>query len=251
MAQALPYSASMAHASSLYPVFHVAIIPDGNGRWALARGRPRRAGHEAGAENIRRIVDAAADLGVGTLTLFAFSGDNWERPRNEVESVLALVRQFLLEQASHWVARGIRLRVIGRRDRLPALLRSVIESIEEATSEGRGMQLRIALDYSSREQILRAATRFYTTLEISQEAFGRMLARVSHAGEGTPDVDLVIRTGGEQRLSDFLLWECAYAEMIFSKKMWPDFTAADLEAALREYETRTRRFGRVPEQKAG
>ncbi len=230
---------------------HVAIIPDGNGRWAVQRGRPRRAGHRAGAEAIRRVVDAAADLGVGYLTLFAFSSDNWERPAGEVEALFGLVRHFLLEQAPHWVARGIRLRVIGRRDRLPAAMRAAIASAEAATATGRGMQLRIAVDYSAREEILRTATRFYTTLEISQEAFGQMLARVSHAGENFPDVDLLIRTGGEQRLSDFLLWECAYAEMIFSKKMWPDFGKADLEGAIREYHTRPRRFGRLPEEKAG
>jgi undecaprenyl diphosphate synthase len=241
----------MSFASSPSAPLHVAIIPDGNGRWALQRGRPRRAGHQAGAENVRRIVDAAANLGVGTLTLFAFSGDNWERPPGEVDALFGVVRQVMLDQASHWVTRGIRLRVVGRRDRLPSLLRAVIQSVEEATAEGVTMQLRIALDYSSREQILRAATRFYTTLEISQEAFGRMLGRVSHAGEDVPDVDLLIRAGGEQRLSDFLLWECAYAEMVFSKKMWPDFGAADLEAAIREYHMRARRFGRVPEEKAG
>jgi len=230
---------------------HVAIIPDGNGRWAVQRGRPRRAGHRAGADAIRRVVDAAAELGVGSLTLFAFSSDNWERPPGEVDALFTLVRQFLLDQASHWVTRGIRLRVIGRRDRLPAILRAVIASVEEATAAGEGMQLRIAVDYSAREEILRAATRFYTTLEISQEAFGQMLGRVSHAGEDFPDVDLLIRTGGEQRLSDFLLWECAYAEMIFSKKMWPDFGAADLKAAIREYHSRPRRFGRLLEEKAG
>ncbi len=241
----------MRLAANFHSGLHLAIIPDGNGRWALQRGRPRRAGHQAGAENIRCIVDAAAELGVGTLTVYAFSGDNWERPPGEVDALFGLVRQFLLDQAVHWVTRGIRLRVIGRRDRLPALLRAIIESVEEATSDGHGMQLRIAVDYSSREEILRAATRFYTTLEISQEAFGRMLGRVSHAGDDFPDVDLLIRTGGEQRLSDFLLWECAYAEMIFSKKMWPEFGAADLALALREYQTRPRRFGRVPEEKAG
>jgi undecaprenyl diphosphate synthase len=230
---------------------HVAVIPDGNGRWAVQRGRPRRAGHRAGAEAIRRVVDAAADLDVSYLTLFAFSSDNWERPAGEVEALFGLVRQFLLEQAPRWAARGIRLQVIGRRDRLPTPLRAAIASAEEATAAGQGMQLRIAVDYSAREEILRTATRFYTTLEISQEAFGRMLARVSHAGENFPDVDLLIRTGGEQRLSDFLLWECAYAEMIFSKKMWPDFGEADLEAAIREYHTRPRRFGRLPAEKAG
>ena len=230
---------------------HVAIIPDGNGRWAIRRGHPRRAGHRAGADAIQRVVDAAADFGVGYLTLFAFSSDNWERPPGEVDALFGLVRQFLLDQASHWVAQGIRLRVIGRRDRLPTILRAVIASVEEATAAGEGMKLRIAVDYSAREEILRAATRFYTTLEISQEAFGQMLGRVSHAGENFPDVDLLIRTGGEQRLSDFLLWECAYAEMIFSKKLWPDFGEADLEAAIREYHTRPRRFGRLPEEKAG
>ncbi|MBI1749348.1 MAG: di-trans,poly-cis-decaprenylcistransferase [Acidobacteria bacterium] len=230
---------------------HVAIIPDGNGRWAVQRGWPRRAGHRAGAETVRRVVDAAADLGVGYLTLFAFSSDNWERPAGEVDALFGLVREFLLEGAPHWVVRGIRLRVIGRRDRLATSLRAAIASAEEATAAGRGMQLRIAVDYSAREEILRAATRFYTTLEISQEAFGWMLARVSHAGEDFPNVDLVIRTGGEQRLSDFLLWECAYAELVFSKKLWPDFGAADLDAAIREYHMRPRRFGRLPEEKAG
>jgi undecaprenyl diphosphate synthase len=230
---------------------HVAIIPDGNGRWAVQRGRPRRAGHRAGAEAIRGVVHAAANLGVGYLTLFAFSSDNWERPAGEVDALLGLVRQFLLDQVPQWVMQGTRLRVIGRRDRLPRMLRAVIESVEEATSEGAGMQLRIAVDYSAQEEILRAATRFYTTLEISKEAFGHMLARVSHAGENFPSVDLLIRTGGEQRLSDFLLWECAYAEMIFSKKLWPDFGEADLGAAIREYHTRTRRYGRLPEEKAG
>jgi undecaprenyl diphosphate synthase len=230
---------------------HVAIIPDGNGRWAVQRGRPRWAGHRAGAEAIRGVVHAAANLGVSYLTLFAFSSDNWERPEGEVAALFGLVRQFLLEQTPLWVARGIRLRVIGRRERLPAPLRAAIASAEDATSAGQGMQLRIAVDYSAREEILRTATRFYTTLEISQEAFGRMLARLSHAGENFPDVDLLIRTGGEQRLSDFLLWECAYAEMIFSKKLWPDFAEADLAAAIREYHTRPRRFGRLPEEKAG
>ncbi len=233
------------------PGLHVAIIPDGNGRWAVQRGRPRRAGHRAGAAAIRCVVDAAAELGVGTLTLFAFSSDNWERPEGEVKALFELVRQFLLEQSPHWVARGIRMRVIGRRDRLPTPLRAAIASAEDATSAGQGMQLRIAVDYSAREEILRAATRFYTTLEISQEAFGGMLARLSHAGENFPNVDLLIRTGGEQRLSDFLLWECAYAEMIFSKKLWPDFGEADLQAAIREYHSRPRKFGRLPEEKAG
>ena len=151
---------------------HIAIIPDGNGRWALQRGRPRRAGHEAGAANARRVIDAAAHFGVGSLTFFAFSSDNWERPAGEVDALLGLVRQMFLDQAAHWVAQGTRLRVIGRRDRLPRMLRAVIASVEEATEECGGMQLRMAVDYSGREELLRAATRFYTTLEISQEAFG-------------------------------------------------------------------------------
>ena len=241
----------MATSVSPPDALHLAIIPDGNGRWAVQRGRPRRAGHSAGAETVARMVDAASDLGVGYLTVFAFSSDNWERPASEVDAIFGILRQFFLDQVSHWVEQGTRLRVIGRRDRLPRMLRAVIESVEEATSEGGGLQLRIAVDYSAREEILRTATRFYTTLEISQGAFGRMLARISHAGEIFPNVDLVIRTGGEQRLSDFLLWECAYAELVFSKKLWPDFGTADLEAAIREYHTRVRRFGRLPVEKAG
>jgi undecaprenyl diphosphate synthase len=230
---------------------HLAIIPDGNGRWAVQRGRPRRAGHCAGAEAVARVVAAAPALDIGYLTLYAFSSDNWERPASEVDAIFGILRQFFLDQVSHWVEQGIRLQVIGRRDRLPRMLRAVIESVEEATSEGERLRLRIAVDYSAREEILRAATRFYTTLEISQEAFGRMLARISHAGEDFPNVDLLIRTGGEQRLSDFLLWECAYAEMIFSKKLWPDFAAADLEAAIREFHMRSRRFGGLPAERAG
>ena len=245
------YSARVPSGIPGFAGLHVAIIPDGNGRWAVQRGRPRRAGHSAGTEAIRRVVDAAADLGVACLTLFAFSSDNWERPAGEVEALFGLVRQFLLAQSPRWVERGIRLRVMGRRDRLPAPLQAAIAAAEHATAEGNRMHLRIAVDYSAREEILRTATRFYSTLEISQGAFGRMLARVSHAGENFPAVDLLIRTGGEQRLSDFLLWECAYAEMIFSKKLWPDFGEADLEAAIREYHTRPRRFGRLPEKKAG
>jgi len=230
---------------------HVAIIPDGNGRWAQRRGRPRSEGHRAGVEAVRRIIEAAPGLGISHLTFFGFSSDNWERPSGEVETLFGVLREFLLTEAAGWAEQGVRARVIGRRDRLPAALRAAVASAEETTAAGRAMQLRIALDYSAREEILRAATRFYTTLEISQEAFGQILARVSHAGEEFPDVDLLIRTGGEQRLSDFLLWECAYAELHFSRKMWPEFGVADLEAALREYHTRQRRFGRLPEAAAG
>ncbi len=241
----------MTALSAALPSLHVAIIPDGNGRWALQRGRPRQDGHRAGVDAVRRVIAAAPELGIGHLSFFALSSDNWGRPANEVEAILGLLREFFLSEAPGWAERGIRLRAIGRRDRLSPVLRAAIASAEETTATARGLQLRIAMDYSAREEILRAATRFYTTVEISQAAFGEMLARVSRAGELFPDVDLLIRTGGEQRVSDFLLWECAYAELLFCPKMWPEFGVADLEAALREFHARQRRFGRLPQVAAG
>lgn len=241
----------MAAPSRSCALLHVAIIPDGNGRWAQQRGRPRQEGHRAGVEAVRRVLAAAPELDIGHLTLFAFSSDNWERPAKEVEAILGLLRDFFLDEARVWAGRDIRVRAIGRRDRLSPALRAAIATTEEATAAGRGLQLRIAVDYSAREEILRAAARFYTTVEISQAALGRMLARVSHAGDELPDVDLLIRTGGEHRISDFLLWECAYAELIFSPKMWPEFSVTDLKEALREFHARQRRFGRLPEAAAG
>jgi undecaprenyl diphosphate synthase len=233
-----------------FPGLHAAIIMDGNGRWATSRGLPRPAGHAAGAEAVRRAVEAARDLGIGTLTLFAFSSDNWHRPDEEVRSLMRLFRRYLLREAVRCARDGVRISVIGRRDRLSPRLVRTIEEAEAATAHGRVARLRIAIDYSARDAILRAAgrlRRLAQTGEVSREAFSRLLADPPQEGP-VPDVDLLIRTGGEKRLSDFLLWECAYAELIFTERMWPDFGAADLAEAVREFRSRERRFGRVLEE---
>jgi undecaprenyl diphosphate synthase len=236
---------------------HVAIIMDGNGRWAVTRGRPRTAGHLAGADAVRRTVEAAPRLGVRTLTLFAFSSDNWKRPDREVRALMGLFRRYLATEAERCAANGIRISVIGRRDRLPGVLVRAIEEAEARTASGRQFWLRIAVDYSARDAILRAAERLGGTAAApgfsgltgpsgpSREAFSRLLADPPQEGP-VPDVDLLVRTGGEKRLSDFLLWECAYAELVFTDRMWPDFGAADLADAVREFQARERRFGRVP-----
>jgi undecaprenyl diphosphate synthase len=229
---------------------HVAIIMDGNGRWAQARGRPRIFGHRAGAQAVRRIVEAARRQGVGTLTLYAFSSDNWQRPSREVTSLMRLFRAYLAGETVRCVENGIRLQVIGRRDRLPAPLLRAIEAAEEATAHGRGMRLRVAVDYSGRDSLLQAAARL-NGREATREAFACRLAEVLNDPEPVRDVDLLIRSGGEQRVSDFLLWEIAYAEIYFTPRMWPDFGEKDLEAALQEFRARERRFGRVPQAAAG
>jgi undecaprenyl diphosphate synthase len=226
---------------------HVAIIMDGNGRWARARGRPRTSGHRAGAEAVRRVLEAAPDLGVSTLTLFAFSSDNWQRPPREVAALMRLFYAYLLAETETCVENGIRVSVIGRRDRLPLWLRRAVETAEARTEAGRALHVRVALDYSARDAILRAAQRLNAGAEVSRETFARLLGEAIHDRALARDVDLLIRTGGEQRLSDFLLWECAYAELVFTDCMWPDFGKADLEAAVKEFHSRERRFGRVLE----
>jgi undecaprenyl diphosphate synthase len=225
------------------PGLHVAIIMDGNGRWALQRGRSRTAGHAAGVEAVRRTVEAARDLGIGTLTLFAFSSDNWKRPDLEVRALMRLFRSYLTMEAGKCAENGVRISVIGRRDRLSPGLVRVIEEAEERTAAADRFLLRIAVDYSARDAILRAATRLAGG-EPSRETFARLLADPQD-GLPVPDVDLLIRTGGEKRLSDFLLWECAYAELVFIDRMWPDFSGADLAGAVREFGRRERRFGTV------
>jgi undecaprenyl diphosphate synthase len=229
---------------------HVAILLDGNGRWAAARGLARSEGHRAGVAAVRRIARAAPALGIGTLTLYAFSANNWERPAGEVSALLALLEEYLRAEASECAAHGVRLRVIGRRDRIPATLVEAIEEAERATATGRSLELRIALDYSSRDSILRASCWMMSSLEVSESEFSRRLAQVTHAGASTPEVDLLIRTGGERRLSDFMLWECAYAELLFIPRMWPEFEAEDLAAAVEDFLGRERRYGRLPETAA-
>ncbi|HUK20672.1 MAG TPA: polyprenyl diphosphate synthase [Gemmatimonadales bacterium] len=205
-------------------LIHVAIVMDGNGRWATRRGLPRTAGHRAGAQRVRPIVEASPDMSVGALTLFAFSADNWKRPPTEVSALMRLLARHLRIETPRLQANGVRLEVVGRRDRLPAPLVAAIVAAESATAGGRKLHFRLAIDYSSRESI----------------AAGRLL----------PDVDLLIRTGGEQRLSDFLLWECAYAELYFTERMWPEFGPPDLAQAVAEFQARERRFGAVPKAAA-
>jgi undecaprenyl diphosphate synthase len=214
--------------------FHVAIIMDGNGRWALGRGLPRVAGHRAGAAAVRRVVEAAPDLGIKTLTLYAFSEDNWTRPAREVTALMRLLARYLVEETERCLKNGVRLEAIGRRDRLPAPLVSLLEDAERKTARCRRLHLRLALDYSSRRAILETARRMGSNA--TEDTFSDALG---------PDVDLLIRTSGEQRLSDFLLWECAYAEMVFTPRMWPVFTGEDLAEAVDQFHRRDRRFGRV------
>ncbi|HVF16641.1 MAG TPA: polyprenyl diphosphate synthase [Steroidobacteraceae bacterium] len=223
---------------------HVAIIMDGNGRWALRRGLPRTAGHRAGAEAVDRAVTAAARHSIDVLTLYAFSCANWHRPRGEVRSLFGLFRRYLINQTQRCIEQSIRLNVIGRRDRLDDRLLALIQHAEESTAHCDRMILRIAVDYSAQWSLMHvcAASRGFTAID--HDEFGRQLAAVNHSIP-VPEVDLLIRTGGEQRMSDFLLWECAYSELCFQSRMWPDFDAEDFESALTEYSGRDRRFGRI------
>ena len=228
---------------------HVAIIMDGSGRWAGLRGLPRTAGHQEGARSVRAVVKAAPSLGIRTLTLFAFSSDNWKRPEEEVRGLMSLFERYLRDESRACVKAGVRVNVIGRRDRLNPALREAIESIEDGTAQGTTLHLRIAVDYSARDALVRAAVRLKGIREQSMERFPKLLAEVDFSPP-VPDVDLLIRTGGEQRLSDFLLWENAYAELYFTPRLWPDFGASDLEVAVREFHRRERRFGAIPEAAA-
>jgi undecaprenyl diphosphate synthase len=225
---------------------HVAIICDGNGRWATSRSLPRSAGHRAGAEAARRVIRSAPHLGIHTLTLFALSSANWKRPTSEVAAILQILQEYLLAETSHCLEEGIRLSIIGRRDRLPAALREAIADSEALTANGRKLHLRLAIDYSARHTIFQAASKFYKVTELSSEAFSNILAEVQRGG--STDVDLLIRTGGEQRLSDFLLWECAFAEFCFLPKRWPDFTPKDLCDMVKEFDRRERTRGGLPRE---
>lgn len=208
---------------------HLAVIMDGNGRWAEARKQPRSAGHRAGVEAVRLVVEAASRAGIGTLTLFAFAEANWRRPPTEIAALFGLLARYLHAEAGRLDAAGIRLSIIGRRDRLPPGLADAIARAEAMTARHAGMHLRIALDYSARSAIRDAARRAGPAGDP-----GALLA---------PDVDLLIRTGGEQRLSDFLLWEAAHAELWFTPTLWPDFGAEELDSALAWFRGRERRFG--------
>lgn len=226
---------------------HIAVIMDGNGRWAARRNLPRTAGHRAGAKAVDTIVEAAAQHGIDTLTLYAFSSDNWNRPGAEVGALFALLRHYLLSQTQRCLAHSIRLNVIGRRDRLQPGLLEVIELNERATAHCSRMCLRIAIDYSAQRSLIEACRSTARDAIVDRAQFVERLAEVDHCVVPVREVDLLIRTGGEQRLSDFLLWECAYAELYFTDCLWPDFDRPAFEQALEEYKRRDRRFGCIGE----
>jgi undecaprenyl diphosphate synthase len=215
---------------------HVAVIMDGNGRWATRAGLPRSAGHIEGAKAVNATVEAAARLGVRTLTLYAFSAANWARPADEVGALMRLFRRYLFTETRRCLEQSIRLSVIGRRDRLSASLLRSIEQSERVTAAGSRMHLRLAIDYSSQHSILQALQLVERGQELTLETLGRLL----------PPVDLLIRTGGEKRLSDFMLWEVAYAELYFTDCLWPDFDAQRFRNALADFSSRQRRFGALP-----
>jgi undecaprenyl diphosphate synthase len=239
------------HTTPAQSGIHVAIIMDGNGRWANARGRPRTAGHIAGARVVKKIVEAAPDCGIGMLTLYAFSADNWARPSREVALLMRLFRRYLVAETDRCVTNDVRMRIIGRRDRIPSELLRAIRVAEETTRHGTRLDLRIAVDYSARDAMVRAAELLRGAERITREDLAQAMCEVDHWSGECRDVDLLIRTGGEQRLSDFLLWECAYAELYFTDRRWPDFSPADLEHAVKDFHSRERRFGTVPEAAAG
>jgi undecaprenyl diphosphate synthase len=222
---------------------HVAIIMDGNGRWATRRGLPRTAGHIEGAKAVRATVEAAARAGVQTLTLYAFSAANWSRPQDEIGALMRLLSRYLVTDTRRCVEQFIRINVIGRRDRLSASLLHAIAQSERLSAAGSGMHLRIAVDYSSRNSILEAVRRAHRREELTAEGFHRLLQEVDHSALASSAVDLLIRTGGEKRLSDFLLWEAAYAELYFTDCLWPDFDEQCFRIAMEDYAGRQRRFG--------
>lgn len=227
--------------------WHVAIIMDGNGRWARAKRRPRIAGHREGAKAVRRAVEAAPELGITTLTLYAFSSDNWSRPEGEVHALMELLERYLLRESNRCLENGVRINVIGRRDRLSPRVLSAIRRAERITAHATKLHLRLAIDYSARHAIAEAARNAPAGATLDTDSFSVLLSKAIHSDPAAPDVDLLIRTSGEQRLSDFLLWEVAYSEFVFTPRLWPDFDRADLERALADFQGRERRFGGILE----
>ena len=228
------------------PPAHIAIIMDGNGRWAKARGLPRAAGHRAGAQSVRRTVTAAIELGVSYLTLYGFSSENWKRPLTEVEELMGLLRRHLQGEIAEFHKERIRLRVIGDRERLPDDIARLITEAEVSTAGGDRLTLTMAISYGGRQDIVSAARHLAAEVgagRLQPEAIDEGLFGRSLSTDGTPDPDLVIRTSGEQRISNFLLWQSAYSEFVFAQKHWPDFGKDDLAAAIQEYQQRDRRYG--------
>ena len=228
------------------PPAHVAIIMDGNGRWATSRGLPRIAGHRRGAEAVRRTVKAASELGIAYLTLFGFSSENWKRPLPEVDDLMGLLRHYLRGEIAELHRNGVRLRIIGQRERLSPDIVNLIDNGEALTRENGGLRLTIALSYGGRDELALAAAaiaRKVAAGELAPEAIDEACVARHLMTADMPDPDLVIRTSGEQRISNFLLWQTAYAEFIFTDTLWPDFAKSDLEAALQDYHGRDRRYG--------
>jgi undecaprenyl diphosphate synthase len=238
--------------STLPPPTHVAVIMDGNGRWAKARGLPRTAGHKKGVDAVRRTVEAARELGIGYLTIFSFSSENWRRPEAEVSDLMQLLRFYLRSEIAELHKAGVRLRVIGERSRLSKDIVQLIDKAEELTRDNDVLTLVVALSYGSRQEIAQAARRLAEEVRdgrldpsaIDEEALSGRLFTTD-----IPDPDLIVRTSGEKRISNFLLWQAAYAEFVFLDTLWPDFTKRDLEAAIEEFHRRERRFGAVAESR--
>lgn len=230
------------------PPVHVAIIMDGNGRWAKTRGLPRAAGHRRGAEAVREAVRSAADLGISYLTLFGFSSENWKRPHTEVRDLMGLLRFYLRSEIKELHSNGVRLRVVGERKRLDPDIVSLIEEAERKTAANTKFTLVLALSYGGRQELLNAARQLAEDAaagQINPAAIDEQLFASRLFTAGIPDPDLLIRTSGEKRISNFLLWQCAYAELVFQDVLWPDFSRLDLEAAIRDYHGRERRYGTI------
>ncbi|WP_430398502.1 isoprenyl transferase [Ferrovibrio sp.] len=235
-----------AHGSGHPPPRHVAIIMDGNGRWAKARGLPRNLGHRQGVDTVRDIVRASRDFGIEYLTLYAFSTENWKRPAAEVAGLMDLLRLFIRRELDELHRNGVRIRMIGDRSRLAADIVPMIEEAEARTQDNQRLTLVLALSYGGQDEIVRATQRIAAAVaagQIKPEQIDRALIERNLYTAGIPDPDLVIRTSGEQRLSNFLIWQAAYSEIVFVEKLWPDFGAEDLKAAIAEFHGRERRFG--------
>ena len=243
----------MTHSAAQNVPRHVAIIMDGNGRWAAARGLPRSAGHKAGIDGLRRAVKAAADFGIEYLTIYSFSTENWTRPKTEVAFLLELLRRFISQDVAELHAAGVKIKIIGDRENLEPKLASMLNDAEKLTAGNSKLNLVVAFNYGSRQEIARAAQAVAKAVLagglnphlISDEMFGKYLDTA-----GMPDPDLLIRTGGEERISNFLLWQCAYTEFVFVPEFWPDFSANIFGRAIAEFNSRERRFGGVKVQTA-
>lgn len=228
---------------------HVAIIMDGNGRWAAERRLPRSEGHRHGVEAVRRTVQAAMELGISHLTLFSFSSENWSRPKDEINGLMMLLKRFIRRDLADLHKNGVRIRVIGDRSGVEGEIVKLIDEAVSLTSRNRGLQLTVAFNYGSRQEIARAARRLAMDVQkghFQPDAIDADLFDTYLDTEGLPDPDLLIRTSGEMRLSNFLLWQCAYAEFVFLNTYWPDFNSEALQQAIAEYRSRERRFGGVP-----